>query len=229
MKWTVLIASLVAAVSSFSTEPVLANDVADVVRARANARAGGGTSGHDAWVLKRHGRLSGSGGSTHRYLAKKKAAKKRAFLAAKARKVAAAKRRALIAAKKKKAAERRAYLLAKKKKKAKLAAIAAEKKAKTQKLAAVEQAKADAEQKESSFVATPSTAALMTSQDRTPETVDAKPEPNTNVAVVEPNQEAVAVKETATTDQNVGNKGDNSEENCKRFLPAIGLTVSVGC
>jgi len=249
MKWTVVIAAVVAALSSFSTAPVYANDLADVVRARANARAGGGTSGHDAWVLKRHGKLSGSNRSSRGSIAKKKAAKKRALLAAKANKRAAAKRRAAIAAKKKKAAQRRAYLLAKKKKeaakrakfaakkkKAKLAALAAKKKAEAQNVASVDQdavdlRNLDAETKQSTYVATPSNAAVMTSYDLTSEG-DGTPQamsPDKNVAIADTSKAPTVVQEADTQVQRVGAKDQASDENCKRFLPAIGLTISVGC
>jgi len=60
MKWTLITASILTAVSVVSTAPVLANDLTDTVRARANARAGGPTNGHDAWILDRYGALSGT-------------------------------------------------------------------------------------------------------------------------------------------------------------------------
>ena len=61
MKWTLVTASVLAAMSAVSTAPVYANDLMDTVRARGNARAGGPTNGHDAWILDRYGKLSGSG------------------------------------------------------------------------------------------------------------------------------------------------------------------------
>lgn len=251
MKWTVLAAAIAAALSSFSAAPVVASDLADVVRARANARAGGGTSGHDAWVLKRHGRLSGP--SSRRGLAKKKAAKKRALIAAKKKKAAAAKRRALIAAKKKKAAERRAYLLAKKKKaekkRALLAAkkknaerekLAAQKEAEAQKVAAIKtsetQAAGDAaaqnEKKESAFVSAPSTATLLTSHELEPKNTQTPLAPMpSNVAAVADTSQSENAQTTTTVEKapTVGEASKGAEENCKRFLPAIGLTISVGC
>ena len=60
MKWTLVTASILTAVSVVSTAPVLASDVSDTVRARGNARAGGPTNGHDAWILDRYGALSGT-------------------------------------------------------------------------------------------------------------------------------------------------------------------------
>lgn len=60
MKYIVLSASLLAAVSTVSTAPVYANDLYDVARARANARAGGPITEHDAWLLERYGALSGT-------------------------------------------------------------------------------------------------------------------------------------------------------------------------
>lgn len=60
MKWTVLTASILAAAGAYSSAPVMANDLMDTVRARGNARAGGPTNGHDAWILDRYGALSGT-------------------------------------------------------------------------------------------------------------------------------------------------------------------------
>ncbi len=60
MKWTLITASILTAVSVVSTAPVMASDVTDVVRARGNARAGGPTNAHDAWILDRYGALSGT-------------------------------------------------------------------------------------------------------------------------------------------------------------------------
>lgn len=250
MKWTLFMVSVVTAFCALDTTPVVANDLADVVRARGNARAGGGTSGHDAWVLKRHGRLSGS-----RTSRKPSSAKKRAYLAAKKKKAAAAKRRAYLAAKKKKEAERRAYIAAKKKKAAeKRAKLAAQRKAEEQRLArAKREADAKAEQQklanvetnkaaanpvetektESAFVSAPSTAVLMTSQElvREQDAGARKPLPG-NIARAEP-----AVKSAPVATDSVGVKNTTAgssqatdgEDGCKRFLPAIGLTISVGC
>lgn len=60
MKWTLVTASILTALSFVSTAPVVANDLMDTVRARGNARAGGPTNGHDAWILDRYGALSGT-------------------------------------------------------------------------------------------------------------------------------------------------------------------------
>lgn len=271
MKWIVFVASLVAAVSSFTTTPVIANDVADVVRARANARAGGGTSGHDAWVLQRHGKLSGTGSSSKSWKAKK-AAKARALRAAKKRK--AAKRRAYLAAKKKKAAERRARIAAKKKKqeearrraiaaaekkeKARRKALAAAEKkeaerkrklaaekAEQEKIAAAKpnqekdtapQAKGTGEKSEGAFISAPSTAVLMTSQDIRPDPAPAKlgkAGDTTSVATTKNGASTVtttaATAGPAPTEKKVSVKAESNAEGCKKFLPAIGLTVSVGC
>ena len=157
-------------------------------------------------------------------------AKAKARHRAKAR--AAAKKKAAYAAKKK-AAQRRA-IAAKKKKAAQQRAYAA-KKAKQQKVAATEakareeaqaQAKADAEKTEGSFVSAPSTAALLTSKDVTE---DAEPKTNsgdaTEVAVV--NEDDTG--ETTTDATPVVENTENGEGGCKRFIPAVGLTVSVGC
>lgn len=164
-------------------------------------------------------------------------AKAKANARAKARARAASKKKAAYAAaKKKKAAQKRAaYAAAKKKKAAQKRALAA-KEAKQEKVAAAEaearkeaeaQAKADAEKTEGSFVGAPSTAALLTSQDVAE---DAKAPTGsgtdaTEVAVVDEN-EASATTETTPA---VENNSDNGEGGCKRFIPAVGLTVSVGC
>lgn len=64
MKKTLFGVAIVAACASLPTAPpVFANDLHDTVRARANARAGGPTNGHDAWILERYGKLSGTGSS----------------------------------------------------------------------------------------------------------------------------------------------------------------------
>ncbi len=50
-----------------------ANRISEVVGARANARAGGPLTEHDAWLLERYGALSGTPGySNHRYKRKYK-------------------------------------------------------------------------------------------------------------------------------------------------------------
>jgi len=148
------------------------------------------------------------------YAKKKKAAQQRAY-----------------AAKKKKAAQQRA-IAARKKKAAQKRAVAA-KKAKQQKIAATEasaraeaeaQAKADAEKTEGAFVDAPSTAALLTSQDVASDTRETKSNGDaTEVAIADELEtdgtEAAPVVENSGT----------SEGNCKRFIPAVGLTVSVGC
>lgn len=254
MKWTILAASVIAALTAFTTEPVLANDVADVVRARANARAGGGTSGHDAWVLKRHGRLTGT---RTRRASSSKASQRRARLVAKKKKAAAAKKRAYLLAKKKKAAKKRALLAAKKKaaqiaarkaaEKRRLAAqkAAAEKKrklaarqAEQQKLAALEadkpeqvnaQRNAKADKSESTYIAAPSTTAIMTSYELTPaDRRDERPLSTKPVAaIVDGNAQVSDVVEDVSS--TLGRTKTANSEGCKRFLPAIGLTVSVGC
>ncbi|MCH9765706.1 MAG: hypothetical protein K0U34_06920 [Alphaproteobacteria bacterium] len=67
MKRMFLSAAALAALSMLSAPPVMANDVTDTVRARGNARAGGPTNAHDAWILDRYGALSGTytNGSTY--------------------------------------------------------------------------------------------------------------------------------------------------------------------
>lgn len=246
MKWTVFAAAIASVIATFSTTPVYANDVADVVRARANARAGGGTSGHDAWILQRYGKLSGSGRSSRHSLAKKKASKKRALLLAKKKKAAAAKRRALLAAKKKEA-ERRAYLLAKKKAEKKQAIALAKKKKEAEKRAKLAASKEEADQQklaaatpidgdteggktESTFVTAPSTSALITSQEIAPASVDQAPtNTSTDVAVVETNAASRTEEVVETKEQDTVGVTKDSDGTCKKFLPAIGLTISVGC
>jgi len=156
----------------------------------------------------------------------KAAAKKRAYAAQKKK---AAQKRAYAAAKKKKAAQQRAYAAAKKKKAAQQRAYAA-KKAKQQKIAATEaharseaeaQAKADAEKTEGAFVDAPSTAALLTSQDVAEDT-------NEVMATGDATEVAIANDTDVETTPVVENS-DSVEGNCKRFIPAVGLTVSVGC
>lgn len=144
---------------------------------------------------------------------KRKAAQQRA-IAAKKRK--AAQQRA-IAAKKRKAAEQRAYA-AKKAKQQKVAAAEAEARAEAE-----AQAKADAEKTEGAFVSAPSTAALLTSKDvGDAPTETAKTDTATEVAVVDK-------ADTATEAAPVVENADAGEGGCKRFIPAVGLTVSVGC
>lgn len=161
---------------------------------------------------------------------RKARAKARARSKARARAKAKARQRA-IAAKKKKAAQQRAYA-AKKKKAAQKRALAA-KKAEQKKVAAAEakarseaeaQAKADAEKTEGSFVGAPSTAALLTSQDVAEDTNEVKSTDDaTEVAVVDET-------ETENTDATpVVEANETGDGNCKRFIPAVGLTVSVGC
>ncbi len=65
MKWTLVTASMLTAVSVVSTAPVMANDLMDTVRARGNARAGGPTNAHDAWILDRYGALSGTNSDSY--------------------------------------------------------------------------------------------------------------------------------------------------------------------
>lgn len=78
MKWLMLGAAIAAASTLTTTPPVLAgSDLLDTVRARANARAGGPTNPHDAWILERYGALSGTFSSSYygqsKYGAKRKA------------------------------------------------------------------------------------------------------------------------------------------------------------
>ena len=157
-------------------------------------------------------------------------ARAKAKAQARARARAKAKKRA-YAAQKKKAAQQRAYA-AKKKKAAQQRAYAA-KKAKQQQVAATEanaraeaeaQAKADAEKTEGTFVSVPSTAALLTSQDVASDTSENKPTGDaTEVAIAD----ELDTNTTKTTP--VIENSDTGEGNCKRFIPAVGLTVSVGC
>ena len=60
MKRTYWSAAALAALSLFAAPTVFANDLTDTVRARGNARAGGPTNAHDAWILDRYGALSGT-------------------------------------------------------------------------------------------------------------------------------------------------------------------------
>lgn len=262
MKWFVLLSSVIAAATTVSIEPVYASDLADVVRARANARAGGGTSGHDAWVLKRHGKLSGTRSRSKRATSSRRAAKKRALLAAKKKKAAAAKRKAYIAAKKKQEAQRRALLAAKKQKAAKQRAmiaarkkaaakkraqLAAQKKAEAAKLAKAQQAgeieavqdvastqaPATSEKTESSFVSAPSMSALITSQEIGADPA-ATPAPilGRKIATVEKTEDPIKTIEQPRASATVSSTAQGDAEQaggCKKFLPAIGLTVSVGC
>lgn len=55
-----------------SSVEVQATDVKEVVAARANARAGGPTNAHDAWLLERYGALSGTPGYSRYYKYKKR-------------------------------------------------------------------------------------------------------------------------------------------------------------
>lgn len=65
MKWSLVAIAFVTGISAFNSAPVYANDLMDTVRARGNARAGGPTNGHDAWILDRYGRLSGTYSSSY--------------------------------------------------------------------------------------------------------------------------------------------------------------------
>lgn len=257
MKWIIFLASVIAAATTLSTEPVYANDLADVVRARANARAGGGTSGHDAWVLKRHGKLSGT--SSRKRAASRRAAKKRALLAAKKKKAAAAKRRAYLVAKKKKQAQKQAVLAAKKKTAKKRARLAAQKKAAAKKRAlsaaqktaesqqkvaqvpetekaidsSADNAGASSDKTESSFVPASSTTALITSQEiEVDNRVRPAPVMGRNIAITDKTDAASeAAEERAAPVRFTAKEKEatSSAGSCKKFLPAIGLTVSVGC
>lgn len=166
----------------------------------------------------------------------KQRARSKAKARARAQQRAAAKRKAqqrkAYAAKKKKAAQQKAYAAAKKKKAAEKRHAIAAQKAKEQKVAAAEakaraeaeaQAKADAEKTEGSFVAAPSTAALLTSKEIADADKDDTANNPTEVAVVKtddaPTTETTPVVETK----------DGEESGCKRFIPAVSLTVSVGC
>lgn len=262
MKWIVLLTSVIAAITTLSIEPVYASDLADVVRARANARAGGGTSGHDAWVLKRHGKLSGSRTRSNRAAHSRRAAKKRALLAAKKKKAAAAKRKAYLAAKKKKEAQRRALIAAKKRKAAqkraliaakkkaaakKRAQLAAKKKLQAEKLAIAQQASetetapdvanaqepATSEKTESSFVSAPSTSALITSQEiEVNPAAKSTPTLGRKIANAEKTEDPIKTLEQPRAPETISGtaQGDADQTGgCKKFLPAIGLTVSVGC
>ena len=65
MHWSV-VAFLTLATLGGSIE-VQANELMEVVNARANARAGGPTNAHDAWLLERYGALSGTRGYSNGY------------------------------------------------------------------------------------------------------------------------------------------------------------------
>lgn len=213
MKWTVLFAAILAALGAFSTTPVIAQDVSDVVRARGNARAGGSTSGHNSYILKKHG---GALSGTHTKAAKKKAAAKhRARKAAK--KKAAAKRRAAIAAKKKKEAQRRAALASKKKAEKRRADAKAE--------------NTDDNKSGTTATATPSTAAVLTNQDINADDKAADKSDDTTVTAA--SDTAGSSDQTETTaeanDSSVGAKASDDEKGCKRFVPEVGKTVSVDC
>lgn len=217
MRWTVIFAALVAAFTWADVPQSFADDVSDVVRARANARAGGGTSGHDAYILKKHGgALSGT-------KAKKRAAAKRK---AAARKRAAAKRRA-AAAHKKKAAQRRAAIAAKKKAEAKRrAAIAAKRKR------AAAKAKQDDVGSNGGTVTAPSTAAVLTNQEVTGDAPEkSKSDKTEDVAVAtDKENKGAANSETKTeTESTVGETTKNADGKCKRFIPEVGKTVTVDC
>lgn len=143
-----------------------------------------------------------------RAAAKRKAAQKRAIAAK--RKKAAAQKRALAAKKKKAAAEQKKV-------------AAAEAKAREE---AAAQAKADAEKTEGSFVSAPSTAALLTSKDVNEDANDRKsPTDPTEVAVVDEGDNSETTTDAAPIVENT----TDGDGNCKRFIPAVGLTVSVGC
>lgn len=223
MKLTVLFAALVAALATFSAAPVvMANDVSDVVRARANARAGGSTSGHDAYILKKHGgALSGTKSyKSKSYKAKKKAAAKRRAKQA-ARKKAAAKRRAAIAAKKKKEAQRRAALAAKRKK-AQEADEASEK---------TEDQASKSDQSDGTSTSTPSTAAILTKQDSAGDGEKAKSESDTTAVAKAGDAAKTAGDNNAAEETTTQNKdsAEDTEDNCKRFIPEVGKTVTVDC
>lgn len=246
MKWTLIIAAVVSAAASYSSTPVFASDVSDVVRARANARAGGGTSGHDAWVLQRYGRLSGS---SKRHSRSSKV-KHRAALATRKKKAAASKRRAYLA--KKKAAEKRrlAAIAAKQKAAEKRAQMAAKRKQQAaEKLAEKQVVKSAADAldtasveptddaRESTFVKAPSTAALITRQEIAPGTDTSDATGTTSVARVEDSimrdGMTSALTNTVGTkipaDQKTAQTSAENGQGCKRFLPAIGMSISVGC
>lgn len=216
MKWTVFLASIVMAFSAFSTTPVIANDVSDVVRARANARAGGSTSGHDAYVLKQSG---GALGGTKSYKSKKKAAAKHRRQKA-AKKKAAAKRRAAIAAKKKAAARQRA---------------AAAQKAKQQR-AAAHKAKSDetaktASEKTDEPSYAPSTAAVLTNQDILGEQTETETSDDSTEVVATNDGDKTNDAEVVTpkADSSSVKEDGDDESGCKRFIPEVGKTISVDC
>lgn len=216
MKWTTFCAALLALVAWVDVPQTFAGDVSDVVRARANARAGGSTGGHDAYILKKHGgALSGTA-------AKKKAAAKRK---AAARKRAAAKRRA-AAAKKKQAAQRRAAIAAKKKAEAKRrAAIAAKRKR-------ANAADSGDGNSNGGTVTAPSTAAVLTNQDingEEPEKTKAEKTEDVAVATDQDSTEVTGTDTKPAADSNVGNTAKDGDEKCKRFIPEVGQTVTVDC
>lgn len=163
--------------------------------------------------------------------AKNNQRKAKARARAKAKAQARARQRA-IAAKKKKAAQQRAYAASKKKKAAQQRAIAA-KKAKQKQIAASEaaaraeaeaQAKADAEKTEGAFVEAPSTAALLTSQDVADDTNETQKTGDATEVAVANESETKTTETTPVVENSEGEDGG-----CKRFIPAVGLTVSVGC
>ncbi len=208
MKWTVLLASVVAAFCAFSTAPVMADDVSDVVRARANARAGGGTSGHDAYILKQ------SGGALSGTKAKARAKKK-----------AAAKHRARKAAKKKAAAKRRAALAAKKKKTAKQKRAA-------ERRAATQNESQDKSKETEDATATPSTAAVLTNQDVADDQADKVTKEDSSDVVATNDKDKTKDDDTTTEGPSVDNSAvseDGATGECKRFIPEVGQTVTVDC
>lgn len=219
MRWTTFCAVMLAFVAWVEIPRAFADDVSDVVRARANARAGGSTGGHDAYILKKHGgALSGT-------TAKKKAAAKRK---AAARKRAAAKRRAAIAAKKKKAAQRRAAIAAKKKAEAKRRAALAAKRKRANAAATNE---ADSGSNGGSVTA-PSTAAVLTNQDVNADAPNSTDNSKTDdVAVAtDKDQSTAATSDTVVeADSAVGAPAKDADGTCKRFVPEVGKTVTVDC
>lgn len=222
MKLIVFFASVVTALCAFSTAPVIAGgDVSDVVRARANARAGGGTSGHDAYILKQSGgALSGTKAKAQ---AKKKAAAKYRARKAAQKKAAAKKRQAAIAAKKKKAAQQREIAARKAKQKRAAARRAAAEKN--------DQAKSD-KSEDATTAAVPSTAAVLTNQDVAEEKADTAANDNSAEVVAandndKPTGDDTNV-ETPTVDNSTVSESAATGE-CKRFIPEVGKTVSVDC
>ena len=68
MKWMHGCAWIFIALSMLGATAVQASgELAEVVSARANARAGGPTNPHDDWLLERYGALSGTPGYYRRY------------------------------------------------------------------------------------------------------------------------------------------------------------------